>query len=312
MYEAKRSFMVTFDRPFELEHPEEVWCNLCSSKRFTVFDREQLFEVRECSDCGLAYISPQPSDEDMTKICEGMYPDDSEEEVQARSLGLHEKLIRRILERRRPEGGRLLDVGCGYGLFLESIAGLPWELTGIEPSRTAANYARKLVSKADIRIGTVDEAEIEPASQDCITCIAVLDHLKDPRGAMDRFAEWLAPDGLLVVQVAYTMPFLRLKRWAPWIPLYFGAPHLMFDIPPRRLERYWRELGFDDIRYDVPPPYASPSRLKTAAIWPGKVAGRVVRTVSTGKCVFPFIGSYVLHGKKTSMQGASAPGTRGD
>lgn len=312
MYEAKRSFMNTFDRPFELTHPEEVWCNLCSSKRFTLFDREQLFEIRECTDCGLVYISPQPSHEDIPKICEDMYPGDSEADVRARSLGLHEKLIRRIIEQRRPEGGRLLDVGCGYGLFIESIADLPWELTAIEPSPTAANHAQKLVSKADVRVGTIDDVAVEPASQDCITCIAVLDHLKDPGSAMDRFAEWLAPDGLLVVQVAFTMPFLRLKRWAPWIPLHFGAPHLMFDIPPRRLERHWRELGFDDIRYDVPPPYASPSRLRTAAIWPGKLIGKAVQTITAGKCVFPYIGSYVLHGKKTLMRGEPAPCTKGD
>ncbi len=296
---VKRSFFSTFERPFEFEQTREVACNFCSSQFYHLLMQESGFDIRRCDECGLVYVSPQPAAEEFAQLSENMYPDADESEVKSRSLGLHEKFIREIIKNRKPEGGRLLDVGCGYGKLLINMSDLPWDLTGIELSTTALSYAKEKLPDAAFHQTSIEQAPIENAGQDCITCIAVLEHVSDPRDVLQRFYDWLAPGGLLVIQVPYVVPFLRAKRFIPAIPIYFEAPSHLYDFPPKLLADHLRSLGFQDVRAEIPPPYSSPSRAVTALIWSVKLAGRAIRFLSGGKYIYPFVGSYTLHAVKT-------------
>ena len=46
-----------------------------------------------------------------------------------------------------PDRRRLLDIGCGPGIFLQTAKARGWLALGIEPSRQAATHARSLGSK---------------------------------------------------------------------------------------------------------------------------------------------------------------------
>jgi len=298
MPEVHRPFYATFDHPFQFQKLEHVVCDRCRGERYGLLTTELGFEIRECRDCGLVYVSPQPADDELAQFYENMYPDDSEESVETRSLGLHEQLIRRILERRCPDGGRLLDAGCGFGRLLEVLEDLPWEMTGVEMSETAATYAQQLVPRAHVIRSSIEEAPVAPGSQDCITCIAVLEHMKRPGDTLGRLTEWLAPGGLLVVQVPRMAPFLKVKRWIPLLPLYFEAPRHLFDISPKLLDGYLNDLGYEDIRFDITPPYASPGLVSTTLIRLVKLVGRGLKAASGGTYLYPFVGSYVGHARK--------------
>jgi SAM-dependent methyltransferase len=207
-----------------------------------------------------------------------------------------ESHLRRLVRRRKPQGGSLLDVGCGYGGFLERMQDTGWRLAGLELNESAAAYAAQRVPAASLVRAPIEEAPIAPGSQDCVVASAVLEHVKDPRATLRRLSSWLAPGGLLVVLVPYVVPYLKLKRLMPFLPIHFEAPRHLFDFSPVTLTRYFEELGFRDIRRAIGRPYASPSLLVTTLIWAAKAPGLALHALTGGRYVYPFAGSLLVHG----------------
>ncbi len=297
--EVKRSFYTTVNHPFEIDRVEEVACNLCERDRYRVTGIELDFEIRTCLNCGLVYVSPQPCADELPVFYAGMYADREVETVNARSLGHVERHLRSIVSRRRPEGGRLLDIGCGYGRFLGSLVDLPWSLTGTEISETAIAHVGETVPSATIHHGLIEDVEFEDGSFDAITLIAVLEHVKDPKATIARIAQWLAPGGLLLIQVPYIAPFIRVKRVLPFLPIHFEAPRHLYDFSPRTLPRYLKEAGFDDNRADIARPYSSVGPLGELLIWGVKAPGLALNALTGGRYIYPFASAIAVHGIKT-------------
>ncbi len=95
--------------------------------------------------------------------------------------------------------GRYLDVGCGSGGVLGVAQALGWHVAGVEVDEAAAKKARRF--SARVHVGDLLGAPFEPGEFDVVTAFHVLEHVPDPVGAVRRMLEWLAPDGLIVVEV---------------------------------------------------------------------------------------------------------------
>lgn len=110
-----------------------------------------------------------------------------------RALQAHRLL--EILHRRR-RGGRLLDIGAGSGILVETARAMGYAAEGIEPSRAlqAIAAARGL----PVHLGVLPH----PAAAgpyDIATVIDVIEHVPDPVGLMRNVREALGPDGLCLV-----------------------------------------------------------------------------------------------------------------
>ncbi len=106
---------------------------------------------------------------------------------------------------------RVLDVGCGPGLFLEAL-GPAWERFGTDVSRWAVAEARRRVPAASIECSSAEFAPFE-GPFDLITAFDVLEHLPDPEGAISVLRKRLCPGGaLLAVLPVYDGPAGVLVR----------------------------------------------------------------------------------------------------
>lgn len=219
-----------------------------------------------------------------------MYEDHSEEAVQSRSLGIMEKHLRGIVQRRCPAGSRFLEIGCGFGRFLKGLQDLPFELTAIELDESAAQYARQNVPGATILQESIESASFPPESQDVVAAIAVLEHVKDPRATLKKMTGRLTPGGALLIQVPYTVPYLKLKKWIPRLPIYLEEPRRLFDFSPKTLADYFRELAFEDVHIEVERPYSSNSVVGKMLIWIVKGIGLALHALSGGRYVYPYAG----------------------
>lgn len=110
------------------------------------------------------------------------------------------ELLVRLVRRFVPEGGRLLDVGCGTGFVLERLRDY-YEVWGLEPAAAAARRCRARGIEHVIE-GPVSAVDDLPAGRfDCVAFLDVLEHLDDPAAALRSAARVLAPGGAAVVTV---------------------------------------------------------------------------------------------------------------
>jgi SAM-dependent methyltransferase len=107
--------------------------------------------------------------------------------------------IRRLIVRRVP-GGRLLDVGCGLGLFLERMAG-DFELYGIDISEYGVAAAAARLPAARLAVGSLTDGVPFDVTFDVVTAINIVEHLDDPGAALDVVRARLRGGGLFVAHL---------------------------------------------------------------------------------------------------------------
>jgi 2-polyprenyl-3-methyl-5-hydroxy-6-metoxy-1,4-benzoquinol methylase len=214
---------------------ERVPCNLCGS-----WDAQEIYPAAErrnghgagsdlyactstaygmcgpivrCRRCDLVYQSPIPSVDEIIDAYDGVVDQRYEEERSGRIETFSRDLA---AVERHERGGRILDVGCHLGLFLDVARERGWKATGIEPSRWSVERARE--RGLDVRHGTLDSVHFEDESFDVITMWDVVEHFTDPLAELKRAHRVLRPDGLLAVStmnVDALFPRLAGRRW-PW------------------------------------------------------------------------------------------------
>ncbi len=211
---------------------ERVKCNLCGSDEFDLFlEREDLnvylpgtFTLVRCRICGLVYQNPRPVKESYDLIYPQEYDQftpsiEAVEPMQRffRGYGL-KKRVKFVA--RYKKGGTLCDIGCAGGDFLEMAKNYGYQVTGVEPNLQASTYARSL--GLNVITGALDEIEVSDNFFDVITMWNVIEHLSDPRAALDKLFHLLKPDGFLI----FTTPNL-----SSFDAKLFGRYWIGFELP---------------------------------------------------------------------------------
>jgi 2-polyprenyl-3-methyl-5-hydroxy-6-metoxy-1,4-benzoquinol methylase len=100
-------------------------------------------------------------------------------------------------------GKRVLDVGASTGFLAEVLTGRGCSVTGIEIDPDAARQAEEFCER--VIVGNVEEldldAEIGAETFDVLVFGDVLEHLKDPQRALERFKPFLDPGGHVVASI---------------------------------------------------------------------------------------------------------------
>ena len=204
---------------------EEVACNLCGSRRRRPFARRQGLDVVACAECGLVYVSPRPG----PAALRAHYNDGGSS--RARYYLEAEPADRRsfaelleALERLHPRRGRLLDVGPNVGTCLALARERGWEAAGVEINAAAARHCRE-ARALDVRDGTLDDGPFPPASFGAVVMADVIEHLPDPRRALEQVRELLEPGGLVAISTPDVSGWAaRLLQVKPVEHLYYFEP----------------------------------------------------------------------------------------
>lgn len=205
-------------------------CNSDQSSKYLVCNdylvSNENFELVQCSKCGFVYTNPRPAMADIAPYYQSedyySHSDQNKSIISAiynfiRTLNIKNKLslVQSVAKRK----GKLLDYGCGAGLFVRSASDNGWIAEGIEPSKDARLVAEKLGSKvqAPEAINSLTEG-----SFDVITLWHVLEHLHDINSVIPKLKALLAKEGTLVIAV----PNLN-----SWDAIWYKEKWAAFDVP---------------------------------------------------------------------------------
>jgi 2-polyprenyl-3-methyl-5-hydroxy-6-metoxy-1,4-benzoquinol methylase len=118
-----------------------------------------------------------------------------------------------IVEAALPKGGRLLDLGCGYGLFSNyaAIADENREVVGLELDARKIALANPHSPKVTFKRENVMTAELG-GKFDGIVLLHVMHHLESfeqQERLLGRCAELLSPDGVLLILEVEKRPWWK-------------------------------------------------------------------------------------------------------
>jgi SAM-dependent methyltransferase len=191
------------------------------------------FRLSRCDACLSAVTAGEPPGAEA--YAAGLYEDRPPPAVitYARRLALRQPV--RWLRRAglRP-GARVLDVGAGRGLLVQALRDAGFDAHGIDPA-----------GRAPARAG-VERREVEEHTDrdlDAAVMWHVLEHLDDPRAALERVHWWLRPGGLLLVGVPNVRSLQRLVAGERW--LHYDVPRHRVHLSPAGLRALLHGGGFE-------------------------------------------------------------------
>ncbi len=173
-------------------------CIACGSDLFHISYKFSSSAILTCNNCGLRFVRPLPDVEAMKEEYDkeyfSLYLSQYKKHREARFI---EELIE--IEK-LCKTGKILDVGCAYGFFLNLARNRGWEVFGVDISEHAAEVARQLYG-LNIFIGTLEESNFPDSFFDVVTLWTVLEHIPDPLSTLIEIRRILKPDGLLVIEI---------------------------------------------------------------------------------------------------------------
>lgn len=150
--------------------------------------------------------------------------------------------------------GKLLDVGCDLGDFFEMFPPPDWERHGVELSPSAAAFAAQKHG-AQVKAGTLIQAEYPGESFDVITLIDLFYYMDDPHLELKEIHRVLKPDGLVAIEFpgqAYQMMRSRglISRLLDgrWTRLRTDSAYINW-YSPKALQRLLVKNGFEILEW---------------------------------------------------------------
>lgn len=241
-----------------MQRPES--CNICGSNEgevITTADPKDLlgadlplYPIIRCGGCGLVYAEGRKDADFLKGLYDEKYYDGrykggytgyvKRREEGVRACATKVEMIRQWV----PRKGRILDVGCAAGFFLEAARRAGWEAHGVEHSAYASEEARQ--QGLEVVTGTLKDAAYPDGHFDAVTFWGVIGHVNDPSGNVREACRALKPGGLILLHTPNEETFSEANKYkgAGW----YRAPLQLHFFSEPTLGELLRRNGFERVK----------------------------------------------------------------
>lgn len=177
------------------------------------------------------------------------------------------RAIQHITELKRyKQSGRLLDVGCSYGISVKAAGDMGFDAWGVEPTKKAVAYAKKQLH-LKVYHGTLDNVKFPSKSFDVVSLYDVLEHVPNLRLLLREIHRMLKPGGIIAIQSPNieSLAFSILRTRWNWLLV----PQHLWHFSGRSLDRVLADAGFtvigkttEDNPYDFASNWKSTLRIR--------------------------------------------------
>jgi 2-polyprenyl-3-methyl-5-hydroxy-6-metoxy-1,4-benzoquinol methylase len=262
-------------------------CKLCGTPVGRPKYRLDGFSVLTCPGCDVVFTDLEPTRDELRRLYSLNYFSAREEYYFANSVadpvkGREDAQIadfKRWLEllELRKGNGKLLDIGCGTGIFLKMAQDRGWDAYGVDISDDAVEVARSRLH-VNAYAGTLDEVHFADGFFDAVTLLDAFEHLPDPLMDLAAIGRVLKKEGVILLNTPNERALLRLMahvlhraslgKWTYPIRKLFHEYHLYY-YSAKTLEATLRKAGFAIVYREsksIPVVKARGSRLEKAIV----------------------------------------------
>ena len=251
---------------------EEVNCPICEGVEKVPFHQEGPFQMVRCTSCRFVFFNPRPTNEFLHQFYQHYLPNKGPSIVAwQRMMRLVFKRAAQFIQQYRAVG-RLLDVGSGFGFFLEEMRNRGWEVVGVEISEKAMSYAKNVLGLV-LYCGPLEKIGFPDNHFDVVSGFYVIEHLPSPMVFLKECYRILKPGGLILLRYPHTTPIKNLfQRFGIKNRLYDLPAHLC-DFSPEMIQQCLGKTGFEGCKHMIGG-YTLPHGLKKriASIFFGNVS----------------------------------------
>ncbi len=240
----------------------QVSCPACGSGQEEPALEKCGFRYALCTDCGSLYVSPRPKAEaidsyyregEAVKFWSTSFFKETAEARRERIFRPRAKLVTELTRKAltgSPERAVFVDVGSGYGIFLEEIRalGLFGEVVGIEPAPNLAGVCRdkgfRILEKP------AEEVSAEELQASFATAFEVLEHLYDPARFLRALYQILEPGGVLLFTTLTASGFDIQILWEHSKSVH--PPHHLNLISVKGMRLLVERCGFQIVELSTP------------------------------------------------------------
>jgi 2-polyprenyl-3-methyl-5-hydroxy-6-metoxy-1,4-benzoquinol methylase len=204
-------------------------CTLCECKSHKKAFTKHGYEHFQCANCSSIYVFPRPSDAELIAFYQLEQTEHLSDSCWQDSHKHAWTLWKQTLEiaYKKVGFGKLLDIGCGTGEFIQFAQKLGWlDTEGIEIVPEIARIAHTKTGST-IHAQVLGSAKLDYEAYSVITLWDVIEHLSDIKGNLKEIYKLLKPGGILILGTVNRNGFSirSLKQNA----MTFGPPeHLTF------------------------------------------------------------------------------------
>ncbi len=219
-------------------------CPLCNGTSYYEWGTVGKYSILRCKECGLGITDPFPTMKERAEANQEIYRVEQRIRTYLSRKGYFEKRYKKNITniKRFKRAGKLLDVGCNIGLFLNVARNEGFSVTGVELNQGCAQYGINNF-KLDIRSDYLENIAFVAESIDIVTLFDVLEHIPDIHGFLSEIRRILRKDGLLVIQSPNIQSYMAILTKSDWT--WLTPPDHLYHFTPATLDRLLTDHGFD-------------------------------------------------------------------
>lgn len=227
----------------DLEYPA---CPICGpeAKQLSLH-RFGVYHIIKCASCGLVFLSPRLTEKAILTLYSNQEYYISEVSGQGYDeyLDVRHNWIKTFNRRldqvaKYQQKGKVLDIGCGPGFFLEAAQAKGYEVYGLDPSDYIVKVARK---KFGIKVqkGVIETADYPIESFDLITAFDTFEHVYHPSEWLKAVHRVLKKGGHLAITTPNPESVLSKISGRNWVS--YKLPEHVYYWAPRTIRQMLRD-----------------------------------------------------------------------
>lgn len=229
-------------------------CLLCYSSELKTLETYSEVGLVKCDSCKFVFSKRIPSKQELLDYYSNNY------ERTSYLSPITVKRFNEILDKFEPyrKTGKLLDIGAGYGFFMEIAKQRGWDVYGTELTDEAVDHCK--AKGLQMFKGELHQIDFDPESFDAIVSIEVIEHINTPIEYAETAHKILRKGGVLYLTTPNFNSFLRYRLKEKYNVIEY--PNHLCYYTPQTLRQLFTEHGFDKL--NVKTTGISLTRLRTS------------------------------------------------